>query len=121
MAGANGVGQAMFIGMNGTSLFGGGYADDLRYDKFWQPGVWHHVCVTYDGTTARLYADGKLVASQVKDWRLVLNRAHIGRQVNDSAEFWDGAVDDVCIYRRAIAAGEVKDIMESWPVPNLSF
>ena len=30
---------------------------------FWSPGVWHHICLTYDGATARLYANGQQVAS----------------------------------------------------------
>jgi sialidase-1 len=108
----------MFIGMNGAALYGGGYTDDLRYDEFWKVGVWHHICLTYDGATAKLYADAQLVASAAKDWRLVLNRAYIGRQVNDAGEFWDGAVDDVRVYRRVLSPGEVKDIVEGRPVLN---
>jgi hypothetical protein len=44
----------------------------------------------------------------------------IGRQVNDAAEFWDGAVDDVRIYRRALPQSDVKAIMDGKPVPDSS-
>ncbi len=110
--------QAMCIGMKGSSLCAGGYADDLSVGDFWTPGVWHHICLTYDGTTARLYADGRQVASGLKTWNLVLNRAHIGRQVNDAAEFWDGSVDDVRIYRRALPQSDIQAIIDGKPVPD---
>jgi hypothetical protein len=110
--------QAMFIGLNGNTLVGGGYADDLQWTGFWGPGIWHHICLTYDGIIAKLYADGVPVASSLKTWDLVLNRVCIGRQVNDAAEFWAGAVDDVRIYRRALPQSDVKGIMDGKPVPD---
>ena len=116
--GTAGQGQAMFLGANGSSLVGGGYTDDLQWNGFWSPGVWQHVCLTYDGTTAKLYANGQQIASSPKTWDLVLNRVHIGRQVNDAAEFWDGAVDDIRIYRRALPQSDVKAIMDGKPVPD---
>jgi hypothetical protein len=116
--GTGGQGQAMFLGQNGNSLYGGGYSDDLQLAGFWSPGVWQHVCLTYDGTTARLYANGQQVNSGLKTWNLVLNRVHIGRQVNDAAEFWDGSIDDVRIYRRALPQTDVKAIMDGKPVPD---
>jgi hypothetical protein len=116
--GTAGQGQAMFLGANGSSLIGGGYNDDLQLSSFWSPGVWQHVCLTYDGTTARLYANGQQVASSLKTWNLVLNRVCIGRQVNNAGEFWDGAVDDVRIYRRVLPPGDVKAIMDGKAVPD---
>jgi hypothetical protein len=109
--GSPGTSQAMFIGINGDSLYGGGYGDDVFIDGFWEIDVWHHICLTYDGTTARLYADGIEVAAEAKNWDLVLSRTHIGRQVNDYIEFWDGMVDDVRIYDRALTPEEIKQAM----------
>ncbi|UCF16885.1 MAG: LamG domain-containing protein, partial [Phycisphaerales bacterium] len=112
--GTEGTSLAMFIGMNGTSLYGGGYGDDVPLSGlsgFWEVDVWHHICLTYDGTTARLYADGILVASEAKTWDLPLSRAHIGRQVNNAAEFWNGLVDDVRIYSRVLTPDEIAQVM----------
>jgi hypothetical protein len=114
--GSAGTGLAMFIGINGTSLYGGGYGDDVLLSDFWQVGVWRHICLTYDGTRARLYADGIEVASEAKTWDLVLGRAHIGRQVNDAAEFWDGLVDDVRIYDRVLTVQEIQQTMRGDPM-----
>ncbi|MHC4323239.1 MAG: LamG-like jellyroll fold domain-containing protein, partial [Planctomycetota bacterium] len=66
--GSAGTGLAMFIGINGSSLYGGGYGDDIFASGFWEVGVWHHICLTYDGSIARLYADGAEVASATKNW-----------------------------------------------------
>ncbi|MHC4071237.1 MAG: LamG-like jellyroll fold domain-containing protein, partial [Planctomycetota bacterium] len=42
-----------------------------------------------------------------KNWNLALGRAHLGRQVNDAVEFWDGLVDDVRIYDYVLSAAEI--------------
>ncbi len=109
--GSEGTDLAMFIGLNGADLYGGGYGDDLFIANFWEADVWHHICLTYDGVTARLYADGTEVISAPKAWNLVLSRAHIGRQVNNYAEFWAGAIDDARIYNKALTPEEVKQAM----------
>jgi len=102
--------QAMFIGLNGTALYGGGYGNDLSIDGLWEVGVWHHIALTYDGVTARLYADGVEVVSAAKTWNLVRNQARIGQQVNTADEFWNGAVDDVRIYSQTLSPGEVASL-----------
>ncbi len=117
--GSPGAGTAMFIGMNGMRLYGGGYGSDeidVWVDGFWKVGVWHHICVTYDGTTGRLYADGVEVASGARTWDLVPGLAHIGRQVNSAAEFWDGMVDDVRVYNVALTPDEIKEVMRGDPL-----
>jgi len=108
--------RAMFIGMTGADLYGGGYGDDVSKLNFWEVDVWHHICLTYDGITARLYADGIEVASSPKSWDLGLSRAHVGRQVNDYVEFWDGVVDDVRVYSKALTPEEVAQAMRGDPL-----
>ncbi len=105
--GTGSPGQAMFLGMIDSTLYGGGYNDDITVQNFFAANEWYHTGLTYDGTTARLYANGLEVGSAEKSWNLVLNRAHIGLQVNDLSEFWDGAVDDVYIYGRVLSPEEV--------------
>ena len=68
---------------------------------------WHHIGLTYDGTTARLYADGMEIAASAKNWDLILDRAHVGRQVNNAAEFWEGLVDDVRLYDLTLGPEEI--------------
>ena len=114
--GSPNTGLAMFIGLNGTALYGGGYGDDIYRDGFWEPDVWHHICLTYDGTTAVLYADGVQVDSAAKSWNLTPLAARIGRQVNELAEFWDGVVDDVRVYNVALTPEQVQQAMRGDPL-----
>ncbi|MFB0554484.1 MAG: LamG domain-containing protein, partial [Phycisphaerae bacterium] len=110
--------QAFFIGLNGTTIVGGGYGgDDVLHSDFWEVDVWHHICLTYDGAIARLYADGVEVASTTKNWNLILSRAFIGEQVNNASELWDGVVDDIRIYDHVLSENEVKAAMvgEGYP------
>ena len=104
----------MFIGMNGTTLYGGGYGDDLSVVNFWDAN-WHFIVLTYDGTTAKLYADGALVASGAKNWNLVPYECLIGEQVNNGAEFWNGSADDVRIFNRVLSAREVLNLYQGNP------
>jgi hypothetical protein len=100
--GSPGAGQAMFLGMNGTTLLGGAYGSDLTSPAFWDTTDWHHVCLTYDGTTAWLYGDGQLLQWSQRAWNLQRNVAYIGRQVNDG-ESWLGSIDEVRIVDSALS------------------
>ncbi len=103
----------MVLGLYGPNAFCGAYEDYLMKANLWAPGTWHHICVTYDGTRARLYADGGLFAEGPRNWNLVLSRARIGRSVDDAAEYWDGMVDDVRLYDRVLSPGEISVLYEA--------
>ncbi len=98
--------KAMCLGQSGTSLVGAGWGGDLTLPNFWALDAWHHICLTYDGTTARLYADGVEVVSGARDWSLTLSQVRIGGQMNN-AEFWQGSLDDLRVYGRVLSAGEI--------------
>ena len=100
-------GQGTGVVMNGTGLYGSGYGSDVNIDNFWGVEEWHHVGLTYDGTTLRLYADGIEVVSGERDWDTVITVARIGRQVNEAREFWDGHVDEVRLYDQALSMVEM--------------
>lgn len=101
------AGSAMFIGASTNGLDGGAYTNDIGVSNFWTAGVWNFVCLTYDGATASLYANGSLVASAAKTWSLVPNVGYIGKQVNNN-EPWPGLIDDARIYSRVLSPAEVK-------------
>ena len=76
-------------------------------------GAWHHAAATYDGTTWRLYLDGQLdgqatvgqpPASQGDQ------HASIGSALTSTgvaAGFFDGVIDEVRIWNRALPVGEI--------------
>ena len=106
--GSAATGQAMFIGMYNAALVGGGYnSDDVTVENTWTVGEWCHAALTYDGSTAKVYANGVLVGSASKNWNLTLNAAYLGEQVNSAGEYWNGAIDDVRLYNRRLTEDQV--------------
>ena len=68
---------------------------------------WHHVTVTYDGTTLRAYLNGSTAGEaghainiNTKDSRLALNKDFVG------------AIDEVVILPRALNLAEVKELYD---------
>ena len=72
-------------------------------------GTWHHAAAVYDGSAMRLYLDGVEVGSRSKSGPLDTNGA-VGAWIGgnpDGSRYWDGAIDDVRIYDRALSASEI--------------
>lgn len=101
--------HAMFLGMHGKALWAGGYGSDFSVPNFWD-NRWHFIALTYDGATARLYADGVLRASATKTWNLVPGQCKIGEQVGSGAQYWNGLIDDVRIYNWALLPEDIASL-----------
>jgi hypothetical protein len=109
--------KSMGFGMNGTTLTAGAFNDEFNVTSFWTTGVWHHIVLTYDGTTARLYVDGTEVTNSAKSWNLTRSTVVVGRNVNGNS-YWNGQVDDVRIYDIALSAAQVTALAAVPPAPT---
>ncbi|MEJ0034194.1 MAG: fibronectin type III domain-containing protein [Bacteroidota bacterium] len=107
----------MSIGMIGTNLTAGSYNDEFSIATFWAANTWHHLVLTYDGTTATLYADGTQIASSAKTWNITPNKVIVGRSVNGNW-FWNGQIDDARIYNVALSSTQVAALAAIPPVPT---
>ena len=71
---------------------------------------WHHLVGVISGDTGSLYVDGVKQAIEAQgELQDSGDYAFIGRQYDDdsnSGRFWNGTIDDVRIYDRALTAGE---------------
>jgi hypothetical protein len=71
---------------------------------------WYFVVATYDGKESKIYVDGKLAAtgddapSEVADTDAAIN---IGQNSDQEGRFFNGVIDEVKIYNRALSADEV--------------
>jgi len=77
---------------------------------------WHHYACTYDGTTEILYVDGVNVASASVSGTLDTASANvvtIGTHPTADNGTWNGFIDQVRIYNRALSANEVKQLYSS--------
>jgi len=77
-------------------------------------GLWHHIVGTYDGTNVKVYVDGVLEDSEVESGTLF----HSTSPVRFADNFirpnnFDGQMDEVMIFSRALSAEEIKSFYET--------
>ncbi|MEN6337925.1 MAG: LamG domain-containing protein, partial [Phycisphaerales bacterium] len=98
-------------------LTGGGWPEVYSGDV--NDGDWRHIAGVYDGAELSLYQDGLRVDAKSlhgdinRNWSRVL----IGENGQTSNRFWNGLIDDVRLYNRALTAEEIGVLAEAEPVP----
>ena len=87
-------------------------------------GEWQFVAFTLDGTTLRLYRNGREVASTPCNGLSpsAPNALGIGVKLDGSLAperntpgFWDGVIDELAIFHRTLSADQVRALYESAP------
>src|SRR5262249_34095649 len=97
----------------GGSTFGGGWV--AAYGSTALPvNTWTHVALTYDGATLRLYVNGVQVASLAQGGPLPTSTypLQIGGD-NIYGQYFQGTIDEVRIYNRALSAPEIQADMQT--------
>ncbi|HCO92588.1 MAG TPA: hypothetical protein DIU00_01335, partial [Phycisphaerales bacterium] len=80
----------------------------------WSAGDWHMVAGTKDSTGHKIYLDGELKNSDTNtrdDNYNTTRMISIGAMGWNNDEYYNGAIDDVRIYNRALTEDEIKQIM----------
>ena len=75
-------------------------------------GKWVHVAATYDGSSMRIYLDGKLMGS-VKKSGFISTNSSVAVRLGDNPKggrAFDGTIDDVRVYSRALSASELANL-----------
>jgi hypothetical protein len=88
-----------------------GASGNGQIDK--QDGSWHHLVGMYDATSGtKLYVDGSLVGSTTAAYTLinVPTAMQIGGNPQAAGRAWDGTIDDIAVWNRALTADEVAAI-----------
>jgi hypothetical protein len=75
---------------------------------------WHHVAGTYDGADISLYLDGELDGTVSTTSSIGVNTAnvYIGENPEAAGRHWDGFIDDVRIYNRALSQAEIAALIQ---------
>lgn len=84
-------------------------------------GQWHHVAASYDGQVMRIYVDGVEENQKKPDrsgpivknnWDLCIGNSEVDDGTGEFLGF-DGLIDEVRIYNRALTADEIRALCES--------
>jgi len=88
---------------------GGWYVAQVKVDDSFN-GEWHHVAGTYDGSELKTYVDGILGATMAHVGLIEVQTHNltIGTNSQASGRFYDGAIDEVNIYNRALSNAEIR-------------
>jgi hypothetical protein len=74
---------------------------------------WYHAAITYDGTNGRLYINGVLDSNypiaMAKDAITAIYIANSGW----ANELFDGVIDEVVVFKRALSKDEIKALYAS--------
>ena len=107
----DGSGNATHLGISGTSVGGGnGWFNGTIIVT---DGQWHHYAATYDGTAGRIYIDGVLDVTSPGTGRINQSTYDflIGENQQAQGRFFNGLLDEVRLYNRALTEVEILDVM----------
>ncbi|MCA1683827.1 MAG: fibronectin type III domain-containing protein, partial [Actinobacteria bacterium] len=98
------------VNLDGSNIGVVAYGDD-RYFALPRPlndGVWHHVVVTYNGTTVVAYLDGLSLGTKTFSAPLATSPSglQVGAGYQESSPFY-GGLDEVAVYPTALTAAQV--------------
>jgi autotransporter-associated beta strand protein len=87
-----------------------------RLDFGGAPEGWHHIASVYDpnaaGTCRRLYIDGVLMVQDgYKNLDVRTNQFYIGRMESPADKWFQGLIDEMAIYNRALSPAEIRSVM----------
>ena len=81
--------------------------------------TWYHVVITVNGATAKLYIDGTLETTDTIFTTSIPTNAKalfFGARDDGTTQFWNGQIDEVGIWSRALTSDEVTALYNSRPV-----
>ncbi|OHA15606.1 MAG: hypothetical protein A3H57_03180 [Candidatus Taylorbacteria bacterium RIFCSPLOWO2_02_FULL_43_11] len=79
-------------------------------------GAWYHIVGTFDGSNVRMYVNGiadGTPAPYVGTIPISSNNLVIGKNYDGTNKFFNGLIDDVRIYSRALSAAEIYNLYKS--------
>ncbi len=89
-----------------------GYAAPFTFDFF----SWYMVTVTYDSDSLRYFVNGSLIATTAFSEKMMGDSRplEIGRDVPGITEFFNGRIDEVRIYNRALSENEILTLYDNY-------
>lgn len=97
-------------GIPATSVIIGGVTKSASATNPLAVGAWTHLVGMYDGTNVKLYVNGVLIATTAATGPIdtVAASVNIGAYSNGSSYYFNGLIDEVRIYERALSVTEIQ-------------
>ncbi|HEY4800641.1 MAG TPA: LamG-like jellyroll fold domain-containing protein, partial [Bacteroidia bacterium] len=101
-----------------------GWNNDFSGQTQFNANTYYHVVVSFNGTTTTVYINGVSDGSTGKTYNTILSGAGLligNAPANDGwHSYFNGAIDDIRIYNRALAQSEVQQLYATCIAPNVS-
>ena len=81
---------------------------------------WVHVAAVYDGGDQKLYVNGSLDASFIKSGTITVNEDNLTIGWVDNNRYFDGIIDEVMIWSRALTEEELSGLLSVSPEGRLT-
>jgi len=102
-----------------TEAIIGGSAKVLGGPSSLPVGTWSYLTATYDGSNLRLFLNGTQIAQQAVSGSIATSTGALGIGGNSVwGEWFNGWIDEVRIYNRALSAGEIQNDMFTSVTPD---
>lgn len=109
------VARYSFVDQKINFFFGGAGTVYAESTTVLTAGTWYHVVCTWDTSRADVYVNGSLEGSDTGGGTLTAGASElrIGRDATTTNRYFDGLIDEVGIWSRAITSGEVSALYNS--------
>ena len=111
------VGIQLYV--QGGNLYGGVYCNNNGYidtSSYVSNNEWHFLVQTFDGSTVRLYNDGQFVRAIDRPYSncgSAPGNANIGYKNFQTKYFFEGLIDEVGIWGRALSSTEILELYDN--------
>ncbi len=109
--------NALRTANNGTAINNYWWSNDLVKNTGSLGSTWHHVAATYDGSNRCIYLDGTLLGCDQPTNHNVPNANNLRIGSTNNGEYFNGAIDEVRIWNRALCPSELQNNMNG-ELPN---
>ncbi|MDY6878700.1 MAG: LamG-like jellyroll fold domain-containing protein [Thermodesulfobacteriota bacterium] len=110
---ASGGSPTFFVGKDNHHAYigirDGTYTPNMGADI--EPGEWQHITYRKTGTTKELFVDGEKTTMTAPSGSITPASLAIGYEDRMGGIYWDGLIDEVRIYSRALAENEIRAAM----------